>query len=144
MLVRPLAAGRPTWPRGRRAVCEGNSRSCPRYRFTVTRWRIKSPASRLFTQPFNHAQIKENTKAPRYWPFVWGIHWSLVNSPHKGQWRGALVFSLICAWLNGWVNNREAGDLIWKIFPFDGVIVSCKDISTGWKWLNWFCVSGML
>ena len=30
---------------------------------------------------------------------------------HKGQWRGALMFSLICAWINGWVNNREAGDL---------------------------------
>ena len=34
-----------------------------------------------------------------------------VNSPHKGQWRRALIFSLICAWINGWVNNREAGDL---------------------------------
>ena len=34
-----------------------------------------------------------------------------VNSPHKGQWRGALMFSLIYAWLNDWVNNREAGDL---------------------------------
>ena len=33
---------------------------------------------------------------PRHWPFVRGIHWSPVNSPHKGQWRGALVFSLIC------------------------------------------------
>ena len=33
------------------------------------------------------------------------------NSPHKGQWRGALIFSLICTWINGWVNNREAGDL---------------------------------
>ena len=48
---------------------------------------------------------------PRYWPFVWGIHRSPVNSPHKGQWRGALMFSLICVWINGWVNNREAGDL---------------------------------
>ena len=48
---------------------------------------------------------------PRYWPFVWGIHRFPVNSPHKGQWRGALMFSLICAWINGWVNNREAGDL---------------------------------
>ena len=48
---------------------------------------------------------------PRYWPFVRGIHRSLVNSPHKGQWRGALMFSLICVWINGWVNNREAGDL---------------------------------
>ena len=34
-----------------------------------------------------------------------------VNSPHKGHWRGALMFSLICVWINGWVNNREAGDL---------------------------------
>ena len=34
-----------------------------------------------------------------------------VNSPRKGQWRGALMFSLICVWINGWVNNREAGDL---------------------------------
>ena len=34
-----------------------------------------------------------------------------VNSPHKGQWRGALMFSLICVWINGWVNYREAGDL---------------------------------
>ena len=48
---------------------------------------------------------------PRYWPFVRGIHRSLVNSPHKGQWRGALMFSLICVWINGWVNNGEVGDL---------------------------------
>ena len=47
---------------------------------------------------------------PRYWPFVRGIHRSPVNSEHKGQWRGALMFSLICAWINGWVNTGEAGD----------------------------------
>ena len=34
-----------------------------------------------------------------------------VNSPHKGQWRRPLMFSLIYAWINDWVNNREAGDL---------------------------------
>ena len=48
---------------------------------------------------------------PRYWSFVWGIHRSPVNSPHKGRWRGALTFSLICAWTNGWANHRDAGDL---------------------------------
>ena len=48
---------------------------------------------------------------PHYWPFVRGIYRSPVNSSHKVQWRGALMFSLICAWINGWVNNREAGDL---------------------------------
>ena len=31
--------------------------------------------------------------------------------PHKGQWREALMFSLIRVWINVWVNNREAGDL---------------------------------
>ena len=46
-----------------------------------------------------------------YWPFVRGVHRSPVNSLHKGQWRGALMFSLICAWLNSWINNGEAGDL---------------------------------
>ena len=43
--------------------------------------------------------------------FPRGIHRSPVNSTHKGQWRGTLIFSLICARINGWVNNREAGDL---------------------------------
>ena len=47
----------------------------------------------------------------RYLPFVRGIHRSPVNSPHKGQWGRALMFSLICAWINDWVNNGEAGDL---------------------------------
>ena len=47
---------------------------------------------------------------PIYWSFTRGIHRSPVNSPHKGQWRGALMFSLICAWIKGSVNNREAGD----------------------------------
>ena len=47
---------------------------------------------------------------PRYWPFVRGIHRWPVNSPHKGQWHGALMFSLIYAWMNGWVNSRETDD----------------------------------
>ena len=48
---------------------------------------------------------------PCYWPFVQGIHRPPVNSLYKGQWRGAVMFSLICAWADGWVNNRNAGDL---------------------------------
>ena len=42
----------------------------------------------------------------RYWPLVRGIHRSPVNSPHNGQWRGALVFSLICVWINGVIIAR--------------------------------------
>ena len=59
----------------------------------------------------SHDDVIKWKHFPRYWPFVRGIHRSPVNSPHKGQWRGALMFSLICAWINGWVNNREAGYL---------------------------------
>ena len=44
---------------------------------------------------------------PRYWPLVPGIHLSPVKCPHKGQWRGAFMFSLICPWINGWVNSRD-------------------------------------
>ena len=58
-----------------------------------------------------HDDIIKRKHIPPYWPFVRGIHWSLVNSPHKGKWRGALMFSLICVWINAWVNNREAGEL---------------------------------
>ena len=62
-----------------------------------------------------HDDVIKWKQFPRYWPFVWGIHRSPVNSPHKDQWRGALVFSLICARINGSVNNCEAGD--WDATP---------------------------
>ena len=52
-------------------------------------------------------------------PFALRIHRSPVNSAHKGQWCGALVFSLTCAWINGWVNNREAGDLRRHLTHYD-------------------------
>ena len=48
---------------------------------------------------------------PRNWPIVRGIHRSLVDSPHKGQRGRALMFSLMGAWTNGWVNSRDVGDL---------------------------------
>ena len=48
---------------------------------------------------------------PPFWSLVWGIHRSPVNSPHKGQWRGALMLLWSAPWINGWVHNREAGDL---------------------------------
>ena len=39
-----------------------------------------------------HADVIKWKHFPRYWPFVRGIHRSPVNSPHKGQWRGVLIF----------------------------------------------------
>ena len=52
------------------------------------RWRLKSPASRLFTQLFIQMQIKENIKAPASLAFVWGIHRDRWIPRTKGQLRG--------------------------------------------------------
>ena len=69
--------------------------------------------SRIFVihLPISHDDVIKWKQFPCYWPFVRGIHWWPVNSPHKDQWHGALMFSLICTRINGWVNNGEAGGL---------------------------------
>ena len=67
-----------------------------------TRWRLKSPASRLFTQPFIRDQSKHESSASL--AFVWGIHQWPVNSPHK------------------WPETR-------KMFPFDDVIMGKRSLT---------------
>ena len=57
----------------------------------------------VFQSQGSRRQVAVHVWPGLYWPFVWGIHRSPVNSPHKGQWRGVRI--------NDWVNNREAGDL---------------------------------
>ena len=59
-----------------------------------------------------------------------GIRQSPVNSLNKGKWRGALMFSLISAWLNGWVNIREAGDLRRHCDYYDATVMD-------WQWARW-------
>ena len=67
--------------------------------------------------------------------FVRGIHRSPVNSPHKGHWCGALMFSLIYAWINGWVNNRDAGDLRGPRIHYDAtVMITCVSIAIDPVW----------
>ena len=60
-----------------------------------------------------------------------------VNSPHKGQWRGALMFSLICIWITGWVNNREAGDLRRYRAHYDVTVMMNGELGHRWfrQWL---------
>ena len=55
-----------------------------------------------------------------------------VTSPHKGQWRGALMLSLICAWINDWVNNRQAGDFRRHHAHYDVTVMYCVMV-----WLFW-------
>ena len=70
-----------------------------------------------------HDDVMKWKHFPRYLPFVRGIHRPAVNSPHNGQWRGALMFSLICVWINGWVNNLEAGDLRRNRAHYDVIVM---------------------
>ena len=67
-----------------------------------TRWRLKASASRVFTQPFIRAQIKENIKAPRHWPLWEEFTRGRWIPPHKGP-----VTS--------------------KMFPFDDVIMAVEE-----------------
>ena len=46
--------------------------------------------------------------------------------PPQGQWRGALMFSLICAWINDWVSNGEAGDLRRHRARYDVIVMIWK------------------
>ena len=48
------------------------------------------------------------------------------NSPVPGQWRGALMFALICTRINGWVNNRDAGDLRRHRTHYDVIVMYYK------------------
>ena len=76
-----------------------------------------------------HDDVIKWKNFPRYWPFVRGIHRSPVNSPHKGQWLGALMFSLIYARINGWVNTGDADDLRRYHAHHDVIAMSCHDVT---------------
>ena len=68
---------------------------------------------------------------PRYRPFVRGIHRSPVNSPHKGQWRGSLVFSLMCA-LNKRLSKQSWG--WWFETPPRSLWRHCNALRLLWAW----------
>ena len=108
--------------------------------FSRPHWNATFQIGRLSPNPWTtHDDVIKWKHFPRYWPFVRGIHRSPVNSPHKGQWRGALMFSLICVWINNWVNNREAGDLRRYRAHYDvSVIWEPCIIRQPWRSHGWF------
>ena len=55
------------------------------------------------------------------------------NSTHKCQWCETLMFSLICIWINGWVNNREAGDLRRHCAHYDVIVMNKYFVNTDTK-----------
>ena len=91
----------------------------------------------LFFLVTTHDDVIKWKHFPRYWPFVGGIHRPPVDSHHKGQWRGALMFSLICAWTNSWTNNRDAVDLRRHRADYD-VIIMHQGYSSYWRQSSWW------
>ena len=97
-------------------------------RWNLSPWRtrtISSDVANIVTPDALVTQTAERSASSTGPVFLWWRHQmetfsallalcagnSPVNSPYKGQWRGTLMFPLICDWINGWINNREAGDL---------------------------------
>ena len=60
--------------------------------------------------------------APR-WRHLLETFSALLALCHKGQWRGAWMFSAICVWINGWVNNHKAGDLRHRRAHYDVTVM---------------------
>ena len=90
-----------------------------------------------------HDDVIKWKQFPRYWLFLRGIHRSPLNSPCKGQWRGAVMFSLICVWINrtgkqwwGWWFEtpshplwRHSNEKLarWLLHQLFAILLSCKD-----------------
>ena len=81
----------------------------PLYRSTT--YQKKSYSNSMFNlNETSYLNSLKESPRPAWWRHQMETFWP-VNSPHKGQGRGALMFSLICAWINDWANNHEADDL---------------------------------
>ena len=83
----------------------------------------------------HHDDVIKWNHFPRYRPFVRGIHRSLVDSP----WQRPLTrsFSLICAWINGWAINRDAGDLRRHCSHYDVTVMTVQ-----WRYEGLYSSSG--
>ena len=112
--------------------CLFSSRSKKTSKLRVTGlWTRNSPVTGEF--PAQRASNGENVSIwghhgdfPRYWIFVRRIHLSPMKSPHRGQWHRVLIWSLICAWTNGRVNNQYACDLRRNSAQYDVTVLSNK------------------
>ena len=58
--------------------------------------------------------------------------------PAQSLWRVSLMFSLICTWIKGWLNNREAGDLRRHRADYDVTVMmtnKCRILRIHW-WIS--------
>ena len=115
-------------------------------------WELKFPCAKLYQHVTRHPDVLQHIEAVEedlhiimgkfdaafrnemhaWWrhqmeTFVTSLAFSQgnspINSPHKGQWRGALMFSLTCAWTNGWTNHRGVSDLRHHRAHYDATVM---------------------
>ena len=105
------------------------------------KWRRSSQS--LLVQSFCchlHDDVIKSKRFQRYWPFVRGNRRPQADSPHKGQWRGSLMISLIYAWTNCWVNNQDSqwfetpSRSLWRHCNVFGTKPSTKLMLTNCHW----------
>ena len=85
-------------------------------------------------------QMKKNH---RCWSSARGIQWWPLDNPHKGQQRGALIFSLICTWTNVWANSGgDTGELSRHRTHYDDVtVMGCDHFHIHLGCLLWLWVA---
>ena len=82
-----------------------------------------------FLLSYRHDDVIKWKYYPRYCPLCGEFTGHRWIPRTKGQWRGALMFSVICIWINGWINNREAGDLRRHRDYYDVIVMDKVDFS---------------
>ena len=114
--------------------------SCVRYNSTIIEegfsmlWRLHQGVISIETKSNNtgiYMITSSNGSIFRVTGPLWGEPTvAPVDFPDKDQWRGALMLSLICAWTNGWANNRYAGDLRRHRAHYDVTVMSCSSMDS--------------
>ena len=82
------------------------------------------------SHPIGHISMMTTSNGIFFASLTLRVGNSPVNSPHTGQLRVAMIFSLICAWINGWANHRDAGDLRRHRAQYDVTVIFLA-ITTG-------------
>ena len=81
------------------------------------RMRLKSPASRMFTQPFIRAQIKEDIKSPRHFLCA-------GNSPETGEFPAQMA------------SNAENVSNWWRHGDYPKINADFSSTKSSAKWLS--------
>ena len=87
---------------------------------------------------WSHDDVIKRRHFLRYCPFLMRIPRWPADSLHRGQWHGAVIFSLICASINSWANNRDVGDLRRHRVYYDVAVMQLPIASPCHQQVRWF------